>query len=210
MALESQFLETGENLKIPKRGRMKTGSSRSSHSDPQHAAARARINETLQLRVGLAVEGPAHSDAASPGSLRAERVQRMVLHLGHDLSSSDAVKLVVNPAGSARLIATRDIPRGATILQIPWKLRFSIGDLSAETGVCSPHLLHKRINKGIRDFQRAASAAGHDSHLHRRLTFCGSSPAGLPSQYVAVCLLLAARHKLRSAEPSQLSQRMRM
>ena len=164
----------------------------------------------MQLRVGLAVEGPALCDAASPGSMRAERVQRMVLQLGHDLSTSDAVKLIVNPAGSARLIATRDIPRGATILQIPWTLRFSIGDLSAETGVCSPRLLHKRINKGIRDIKRAAAAAGNDSYIHRHLTFCDSSPAGLPSQYVAVCLLLAARHKLRTAEPSQLSQRMRM
>ena len=168
----------------------------------------------MHLRVGLAVEGPVDSDTASPGTHRAERLQRMVSHLGHDLSSSDAVKLVVSPAGSARLIATRDIPRGATILHIPWKLRFSVRDLSVEMGLCSPSVLHKRIDKGIRDIKKAAAVAAaasyNDSHLERHLTFVCSSPAGLPNQYVAVCYLLAARHKLRSTEPSQLSELMRM
>jgi hypothetical protein len=100
----------------------------------------------------------------------------------------------------------RDILCGATFLQIIWQLFISIGNLSAVTGVCSPRLLCQRINTVLSDNNRAAAAAVNDSYRDQHLAIGDSSPAGLPSQYVAVCLLLADRHQLCTAEPSQFSQ----
>ena len=157
----------------------------STDADSDYAAKRARINASLNLRRGVTVEDAADSDASAPGS-RADRIRCMVDHLGHELSSSDGVKFIVNSAGGARLVATRDIPRRTAILQLPANLRFSIADLSVDSSLGSSHL-RERVHQGI----ARVAGAGSISHVDSRFTVCD------PDYFVQVCQMIAARHKLK-------------
>ena len=188
-----RIIETGEQLLIREgnlfnEDAMSDARYCSTRADSDYAAKRGRVNAKLHLRQGATVEGPladSHPNAAAPSS-RAHRIQCLVHHLGHQLSASDGVKFIVNSAGGARLVATRDIPRGAAILQLPVNLRFSIADLSVETSLGTVHL-RERLNQGI----ARVAGAGPVSYIDRRFTVCD------PSYFLQVCQIIAARHKLQ-------------
>ena len=185
-----RIINTGEQLLIKEGNlfneeRMPDARYSSTDADSDYAAKRARINASLNLRRGVTVEDPADTDGSAPSS-RADRIRRMVHHLGHELSSSDGVKFVVNSAGGVRLVATRDIPRGAAILQLPSNLRFSIADMSVESSLGLAHL-RERVHQGI----ARAAGAGPVSYIDRRFTVCD------PDHFLQVCQIIAARHKLR-------------
>jgi hypothetical protein len=194
-----RIIKSGEQLLIREGNlfieeTMSDGRYSSTDADSNYAAQRALINASLNLRQGVTVEGPADSNASAPGS-RADRIRLLVHHLGHELSSSHGVKFIVNSAGGVRLVATRDIPRGTAILQLPHSLRFSISDLSVESGIGNTHL-RERVHQGI----SRVAGTGPVSYIERRFTVCD------PAYFLQVCQIIAARHKLQdvSTPPSSL------
>ena len=192
-----RIIKTGEQLLIREGNlfieeTMSDGRYSSTDADSDYAAKRALINASLNLRQGVTVEGAADSNASAPGS-RADRIRRIVHHLGHELSSSHDVKFIVNSAGGARLVATRDIPRGTAIMQLPPNLRFSIADLSVESSIGTAPLRERLLQGIVR-----VAGPGPVSYIERRFTICE------PSYFLQVCQIIAARHKLQdvSTPPS--------
>ena len=175
-------------------------------ADAAYAAKRAFVNAMLHLRVGVAVEGPCDADAAAPASLRLDRIRRLVHHLGHELSSNSDVKFVVTDAAAVRLIAARAIPRGTVILQLPANLCFSAEGLSNELGLGSPDRLRDSIKRGI---PRAGSSSAA-ADLHNHLFYSDRQQHAEVGTFLQVCLMLAARQKLRNAQSSRLSPLMRV
>jgi hypothetical protein len=163
----------------------------STDAGSNYAAKRARINASLHLRQGITVED-AEPDASNLVG-RVDCIRRMVQYLGHELSSSDGVKFIVNSAGSVRLVATRDIPRRTAILQLPANLRFSIANLAVESGLATANL-RERVREGM----GRAGAASPFSEIDRRFTVCD------PDYFLQVCQIIAACHKLQdvSVPPS--------
>ena len=197
-----RFLESGEELLLREANIF--------YDDPEdaaYAAKRALVNGMQRLRAGVAVEGPSDADATTPASLRLDRILGLVRHLRHQLSSSPAVKFVVTATAAVRLVATCAIPQGTAILQLPANLCFSAEGLSSELGLGSPDRLRDSIKRGI---PRADSSSAAAADLRNHLLYSDPQQHAEVSTYLQVCLMLAARQKLRDCQPSQLSPLMRM